>query len=330
MVAEHITNIPCDKHSGKRAHTQMLIVHSIESPLVAGYAVSMAHNWLGKRFDATGRLIEASSNVIVSPDTLVRSVHKDYAAWHASWANVLSVGYEQAGYAAFAREQWLTPGGRDQIDRLAREMAQDAQHYGIPLRWLTAAEVNAIANGDRTIKGLVTHAVIDPGNRTDPGSQYPYDVLLDRIKSYAGGAAPQSADITPIPQEDTLSQAEVHQINTFTQQLVNEGIGTAVREIRANAAAVANDVKKEAYGTKVFAQQVMNENGDRIIMDARGQIAGLTEAIKQLAQSGGSTVDLDGILNAAKDGAAQAIAEGVVKVDISIAKPEVTADEVTQ
>lgn len=198
MVAEHITNLPCDKHSGKRTRTQMLVVHSIESPLANGYAVSMAKNWLGRWYDGNGALIEASANVIVSPDTLVRSVHTDYAAWHASWANSLSVGYEQAGYAAFTRAQWLTQLGRTQIDRLAREMAEDAKLYGIPLVWLTRAQVNAIAAGDRTIKGLATHAVIDPVNRTDPGSQYPYDVLLDSIKQYAGE---KPTPTTPKPKE---------------------------------------------------------------------------------------------------------------------------------
>ncbi len=193
MVAEHITNLPCTKHSGKRVHTQMLVVHSIESPLANGYAVSMAQNWLGKWYKADGSLIEASSNVIVSPDTLVRSVHTDYAAWHASWANSLSVGYEQAGYAAFTRAQWLTDLGKNQIDRLAREMALDAKLYGIPLVWLTRAQVDAIAAGNRTIKGLVTHAVIDPFNRTDPGNAYPYDVLLASIRKYAGQAS------TPTP-----------------------------------------------------------------------------------------------------------------------------------
>lgn len=223
MVAEHITNLPCDKHSGKRAHTQMLVVHSIESPLANGYAVSMAKNWLGKWYDGNGALIEASSNVIVSPDTLVRSVHTDYAAWHASWANSLSVGYEQAGYAAFTRAQWLTDLGKTQIDRLAREMALDAELYGIPLVWLTRAQVNAIAAGDRTIKGLVTHAVIDPANRTDPGSGYPYDVLLASIRKYAGTPAkPQGGNITPIKKEGflmALTDAEQKELLTKTREI---------------------------------------------------------------------------------------------------------------
>lgn len=234
MVAEHITNLPCDKHSGKRAHTQMLVVHSIESPLANGYAISMAQNWLGRWYDGSGVLIEASSNVIVSPDTLVRSVHTDYAAWHASWANSLSVGYEQAGYAAFTRAQWLTDLGKAQIDRLAREMAMDAKQYGIPLRYLTTAEVNQIANGNTAIKGIATHRQIDPVNRTDPGDGFPYDVLLASIRKYAGGNSatpttkPQgSTKPTPIPATPkptggflmALTDAEQKELLTKTREL---------------------------------------------------------------------------------------------------------------
>lgn len=139
----------------------------------------------------------------------------------------------------------------------------------------------------------------------------------------------QSSAIEPI-QEDTLSAAEVNQI---IKAVESERI-TIVNEVRAhtlhNANRMGDRVGAEAYDTKVFAQKVMNENGDRIIHDQRAQIAGLTEVVKQLALSGGTEVDLDKVFEAAKRGAEQAIAEGVVKVDISIAKPEVTAAEVTQ
>lgn len=247
MVAEHITNLPCAKHSGKRAHTQMLVVHSMETPLANGYALSLTQNWLGKMYQANGALIEASANVNVGPDTLIRSVHTDYAAWHASWANSMSVGYEQTGYAAYSREQWLSGPGRDQIDRLAREMALDAAAYGIPLRWLTAAEVNAIRNGDRTIKGLVTHAVIDPGNRTDPGSQYPYDVLLASIKAYSGNTSPQSGNIEYI-QEDELSNADVERIINEVNE-ANEAKHKATREAIAAVAGKVVAAQFDQTGT---------------------------------------------------------------------------------
>lgn len=193
MVAEHITNLASSKHSGKRSRTQMLVVHSAETPLANGYAASVTLNWLN-RAD-----VEASINAFFGPDTTVRSVHTDYAAWHATWANALSVGYEFTGYAALNRAQWLTTAGQNMLDRAGREMAADAKIYGIPLRWLTTSEVNAIANGNTTIKGLSTHRQIDPVNRTDPGDGFPYDVLLDNIKRYSGISVASPVKPTPIP-----------------------------------------------------------------------------------------------------------------------------------
>lgn len=186
MVAERIVNMPSNKNSGKRAITQMLVLHSAETPLANGYAQSITANWLNKMYRADGSLIEASINSFAGPDCLVRSVHTDYAAWHATWANALSVGYETTGYAAFTRAQWLTPLGKNMIDRLGREMAADAKIYGIPLKYLSNGEVNQIKAGNTRIKGIATHRQIDPVNRTDPGSGFPYDVLLATIRLYSG------------------------------------------------------------------------------------------------------------------------------------------------
>lgn len=208
MVAEHITNLPSTKHSGARARTQMLVVHSAETPLLSGYALSVTVNWLNKMYQANGALIEASINTFFGPDTTVRSVHTDCAAWHASWANAVSVGYEFTGYAALSREQWLTDGGKAMLDRAGREMAADAAHYGIPLRWLTTAEVNAIRGGNTTIKGLATHRQIDPGSRTDPGDGFPYDVLMAAINHYSG---------TTTSEEEELMSAEQRIMERFDQ-----------------------------------------------------------------------------------------------------------------
>lgn len=186
MVAEHITNLPSDKDSGTRPRTQMLVVHSAETPLLPGYAVSVTKNWLNVWYRPDGSLIEASINTFFGPDTTVRSVNTFKAAWHATWANALSVGYEFTGYAALTRAQWLTDLGVAMLDRAGREMAADAELFGIPLRWLTTAEVSQIKAGNTTIKGLATHRQIDPVNRTDPGDGFPYDVLLANILRYAG------------------------------------------------------------------------------------------------------------------------------------------------
>lgn len=200
MVAEHITNLASGKHSGKRLRTQMLVIHSAETPLANGYAASVTSNWLN-RSD-----VGASINAFFGPDTTVRSVHTDYAAWHATWANSLSVGYEFTGYAAFTRAQWLTPLGQDMLDRAGRELAADAKYYGIPLVWLTTAQVNQVKAGNTTIKGLATHAQIDPANRTDPGSGFPFDVLMANIRHYSGLAPAPTPVPTPKPKENHMTE----------------------------------------------------------------------------------------------------------------------------
>lgn len=180
MVAEHITNLPSEKHSGQRVRTQLMVLHSGETPLLPGYAPSVTSNWLNK----DGVL--ASTHVFAGPETLVRSVNTYMAAWHASIANGISIGYEQTGYASYSYAQWTTAHGRNQMDRLAREMAADAKLFGIPLRWMTTPEVHAALNGNTTMKGFCTHAQIDPTNRTDPGGNYPYAELMALVKQYSG------------------------------------------------------------------------------------------------------------------------------------------------
>lgn len=201
MVAEHITSLPSSKHSGVRSRTQMIVIHSAETPLLNGYAVSVTVNWLNRLLDQNGRLIEASINTFFGPDTTVRSVHTDCAAWHASWANSLSVGYEFTGYAALSRADWLTDLGKDMLDRAGREIAADAAQYGIPLRYLTNQEVVAIANGNTSIKGIATHRQIDSVNRTDPGNGFPYDHLLSYILKHSG----QNSSTTPHNKENYVS-----------------------------------------------------------------------------------------------------------------------------
>ncbi|WP_343317801.1 N-acetylmuramoyl-L-alanine amidase [Arthrobacter sp. TMP15] len=290
MVAEHITNLPSSKSSGKRSRTQMLVVHSAETPLAAGYAASVTNNWLN-RSD-----VEASINAFFGPDTTVRSVNTDHAAWHATWANGLSVGYEFTGYAALTRAQWLTAAGKNMLDRAGREMAADAKIYGIPLRYLTTAEVNAIANGNQTIKGIATHAQIDPANRTDPGAGFPFDVLMGAIKRYSGTitpppASPQGGTITPI-QEDELSAKDVAEIKQHINALlINTYTSNGVKNLPG-------------------VRPILVENQKRMGALA-GKLDAQTELIKQLAKGQGVTIDYAEVEAAAAAGVAKAIADGV-------------------
>lgn len=212
-VVEHITNMPSAKHSGRRKRTQLLVLHSAECPLQRGYAQSLTE-W------ANGPGVEASWHNFAGPGTLVRAVNTYMAAWHASVANPVSIGSEQAGYAAYTRDIWLSKDGRDMIERLAREWAADAAIFNIEQRWLATWEVRAVLNGNTSITGLCTHAQIDPGARSDPGPNYPYDLLLSRIKAHSTGL--HAGTVNPI-KEDTLSAAEVQEIKDHINAVAIDG-----------------------------------------------------------------------------------------------------------
>lgn len=155
---------------------QLWVIHTAECPLQTGYAASLSR-WGA---DST---VQASWHRMSDPATVARFVPVGRAAWHATWANWISIGYEQAGYAAFPRSTWLTDDGMASIDRLAQVIVAD----GIPadaVRVLTDAEVAAVKAGNTSIRGLCSHAQIQPADRTDPGAGYPWDVLLERIRHH--------------------------------------------------------------------------------------------------------------------------------------------------
>lgn len=163
--------------------TQLLVLHSGECPLQGGYARSLTL-WAATVYPQSPI---ASWTWFIDPLEMVAFIPPNLGAWHASEANVLSEGFEQAGYARYTRAEWLTPDGLIQLESLAFYMAQRAVANGIPARWLTDAEVTAATNGDRSIKGLCFHRQIDPETRTDPGNGYPADLLLERIRYYMTG-----------------------------------------------------------------------------------------------------------------------------------------------
>lgn len=189
MVSPIITMPNTEKHSGiSGLPTQLLVLHSGESPLRGGYAQSLTQ-WANTPLNQGGP--EASWHWFVDPIAIVSMVNPIYAAWHASEANSISEGFEQAGYARFSRAEWTTAEGMKQLDNLAWIMAQRALANNIPAVWLTTDQIEAATKrGNRTVKGFALHRQIDPETRTDPGNGYPYDLLMDRIKAYMAGRTP--------------------------------------------------------------------------------------------------------------------------------------------
>lgn len=228
-----IINMPnLEKHSGiSGIPTQLLVLHSGETPLRGGFAQSVT-KWGNVPLDEGGPV--ASWHWFVDPLCIVSMVPPVYAAWHASEANPMSEGFEQSGYARYTRAEWLTPDGLKQIDILGWLMAERAKANGIPMVWLTTAQVTAITSGrDRTTKGFCTHRQIDPETRYDPGDGYPFDVLTAKVNQYLN------------PEEDTLSAADVKAIKDHINAVLlggyswnganHPGVGMVVEEEQRRA-----------------------------------------------------------------------------------------------
>lgn len=251
-----------NKHSGvSGAPTQLLVLHSAECPLMPGYAQSLTE-W------AITSTVVASWHRFIGPDSRVYMIPDNLAAWHASEANPMSIGWEQAGYARYTRADWVSPNGMLQMESLAYDMAQVALAEGIPPVWLTTEQVTAITTyGDRTTKGFCLHRQIDPETRTDPGDGYPYELLMAKIRSYMGisinpqGLTTESEENELNKDQDAALSVVFHKVNKAEAagQLASQGdINIVLARMSALEATV-----REALGKPHQAPVAVLVKGDQ-------------------------------------------------------------------
>jgi hypothetical protein len=210
-------DMPAKYHGGAQTPT-LQVIHSAETPLALGYAQA-----IGQMF-ADGPAAGTSATKMIDPATVVTMLPLTVEAYHVGpVGNLDSVGYEQAGYAAFTRAQWTTSLGLDQLDILAAELAADGLAYGIPDRHLTDAQLAAWhANGRRLEDGGrcthdQIHRVLGGTTHTDPMPNYPLDLLNAAVTRHRGGQ--------PDPEEPDVLDANDQQ---FMRDLTGAGGGTTV------------------------------------------------------------------------------------------------------
>lgn len=275
--------------------TQLLVLHSAECPLRGGYARSLSEWFSATQYPAYP---EASWQRFVDPIARVRAMPDELGAWHASEANPLSIGWEQAGYARFTRAEWTTALGLVQLDNLAYDMAEVAVRDGIPARWLSTAEVRAVLDGgNRTIKGFCTHRQIDPETRTDPGDGYPYDLLMTRIRHYMAGPTK--------PQEGELTATDASRVIAELTKKINQ-IPAATMNLTVRRAVIGKDGKPVTVQIPVI-QEIAD--GKTAALKLSAQVAALQDVIRQLAAAPGSPVDLSAVEAAAERGATNALGD---------------------
>jgi hypothetical protein len=265
MVAPIVAMPNTEKHSGVSGiPTQLLVLHSGECPLRGGYAQSLT-SWANIPLNQGGP--EASWHWFVDPIAIVSQVDPNCAAWHASEANPMSEGFEQAGYARLTRAEWLTPEGVKQMDNLAWLMAQRAKALGIPAVWLTTDQVEAVTKrGNRSIKGFCLHRQIDPETRTDPGDGYPYDLLLAKVKAY----------LAPALTAQSTKEEFIVAANDKIQEYLGDGKTKKPGKPWKTAAFILGNI--DQYVTRILAGQktILAE-----VKAVRAEVAALVKALSK-------------------------------------------------
>ncbi len=158
------------------------------------------HTQEGGSGDAVG-LANYCVNAGVSYNLAVDDVHtvEMVAPGNAPWAAVAanSVGWHccfAGSYAAWGRNRWLSSDASDGLDenamlwRGARATAAACRQFNIPLKHV-GADAYSSGNwpGERGICGHVAFGARGGGHH-DPGLGFPWDVFIDRVKSFLAPA----------------------------------------------------------------------------------------------------------------------------------------------
>ena len=131
-----------------------------------------------------------------------RSNDDNYAPWAGGYqANRRGLHICQLGWSAQSRAEWLSYGA--QLDATARILAHNSLLYGIPLVKLSAADIRAGR------KGVCGHGDTSKAwgetDHTDPGNDYPFDVVLAKANAIVnGGGTTPTEDNDMTPEQDRM------------------------------------------------------------------------------------------------------------------------------
>jgi len=160
-------------HEGRRGEVpRLIVIHCTVSPESGTGAEAVARYFQsGTRKASAHRTCDNNSTVI--------SVADSDTAFAAAGANRDGLHLELVGQPSQTRAEWLDAFSTAELFQAGLTVREWSARYGIPLRWLTVAQV-----ADGRTKGLCTHHDVSrafPDVSTghwDPGPDFPKDEAL--------------------------------------------------------------------------------------------------------------------------------------------------------
>jgi N-acetyl-anhydromuramyl-L-alanine amidase AmpD len=170
------------------------VILDMEAPEKGDTAESIA------RYFHNGPASPSSAHYCVDATSIVQCVRENDIAYHAP-PNTHSIGVEHAGYARQSKSEWTDTYSTLMLrDRSAPLVADLCAKYGIPVRFLSPADLKA---GKR---GITTHANVTAAwhetTHTDPGPNFPMTTYIGWVKD----ATRPAFKPAPTPKEDNDMQ----------------------------------------------------------------------------------------------------------------------------
>lgn len=176
--------IPCPDHSSRGTRRIVAgILHTAEGALTV--------TELGNYFRTTPRYVSSHVGVDAA-GRHGRYVPDSRAAWTNPDVNESTLTLEQCAFAKWNEQKWLSE--QKLLEATARWMAEVHVRYGVPLRWITPAQLNAaVKANDVRLGGFSDHYCVTiarnrVGGHTDCGPGFrgrPKDVILARARALA-------------------------------------------------------------------------------------------------------------------------------------------------
>lgn len=180
--------IPAKYHYQGGNTPSLVVIHDMEYPKQEGAAV-----WCARYFQNPEAGRKPSAHYAIDNREVVQMVNEWDGAWHTPGMlagreiNRMSIGIEHAGYAKQSREEWLDAYSQPMLELSASLVAGICTRYGIPVHFL---DDTTLRSGN--VQGITGHwqctKASGVGDHWDPGSGFPWDWYLDRVRAYQGGS----------------------------------------------------------------------------------------------------------------------------------------------
>ena len=151
--------------------------------IIVAHTAQGASNFreLGAFFSNPSSGVSSHVGIDDTVDTIGEYVECEMKAWTAANANPIAVQAELCAWAEWSPAEWDRH--PSMLANTAQWIAEEAEHFNIPIRKLTPAQAQG---GER---GVCGHADLGAwgGNHWDPGPSFPWERVLQMA---AGGTAP--------------------------------------------------------------------------------------------------------------------------------------------